>query len=106
MELANAKEWMDSAVERVDDTRGRLRAVTALLDDRAKLGIYDEQQETESNLRSAEREYDRLHRRAEAARLLRDVMIRHRDAAHARYVTTFAEQTERTGRSRFGGDAP
>ena len=104
MELANAKEWMESAVERVDDTRGRLRAVIALLDDRAKQGIYDEQQETESRLRSAEREYHSLRRRAAAVRLLREVMIRHRDAAHARYVTPFAEQIERLGRIVFGAD--
>src|SRR5690625_6671556 len=54
-------EWIESAVERVEDTRGRLRAVTALLEDRAKLGIYDEQQEIESQLRSAERERSEEH---------------------------------------------
>lgn len=104
MELANAKAWIESAAERVDATRGRLRAVTALLEDRAKLGIYDEQQETESQLRTAEREFESLHRRAEAVRLLREVMIRYRDAAHARYVTPFAEQIERLGRIVFGAD--
>lgn len=104
MELTNAAEWMTSARERVEATRARLNAVKALLEDRAKLGIYDELKSVEAQLESAEREYASLHRRAEAVRVLKEVMLRHRDAAHARYVRPFAEEIQRLGRVVFGPD--
>jgi hypothetical protein len=50
----------------------------------------------------AEAEYLRMHRRANAAHLLRSVMTRHRDATRMRYVDPFRNQVERLGRIVFG----
>ncbi|HEX5144984.1 MAG TPA: AAA family ATPase [Mycobacterium sp.] len=47
-------------------------------------------------------EYARVQSRAEAARLLRDVMGRHRDDTRQRYVQPFRAEVERLGRTVFG----
>lgn len=104
IELANAKEWVENAGTRQNDTRDRLRKFTALLEDRAKLGLYDEAKNLEGELQTAQHNYNSVHRRAEAVRLLHEVMLRHRDEAHARYVTPFAERIESLGRIVFGSD--
>jgi AAA domain len=47
-------------------------------------------------------EYARVRRRAEAAKLLRDVMTRHRDNNRLRYVEPFRAEVQRLGRLVFG----
>ncbi len=47
-------------------------------------------------------EHDRLKRRAQAARMLREVMERHRDNTRQRYVQPFRAELERLGRTVFG----
>ncbi len=47
-------------------------------------------------------EHDRVRRRADAARTLRDVMGRHRDTTRQRYVQPFRDELERLGRIVFG----
>ncbi len=47
-------------------------------------------------------EHDRVKRRAHAARMLREVMERHRDATRQRYVQPFRTELERLGRTVFG----
>ena len=46
--------------------------------------------------------YDRLQGRAEAVALLRETMMRHRDATRARYVAPYRTELERLGRTVFG----
>lgn len=47
-------------------------------------------------------EHDRVQRRADAARTLREVMGRHRDTTRQRYVQPFRDELERLGRIVFG----
>ena len=47
-------------------------------------------------------EHDRVKRRAHAARMLREVMERHRDTTRQRYVQPFRTELERLGRTVFG----
>ncbi|WP_395310541.1 AAA family ATPase [Mycobacterium sp. AMU20-3851] len=49
-------------------------------------------------------EYLRVQRRARAAQTLREVVLRHRDTARARYVAPFRGEIERLGRIVFGAD--
>lgn len=104
MHLDNAKEWHDNAHKRVEETKARLHSAKTLLEDRAKDGLYDLVADLQAQVTSAEEELDRMQRRAQAVRLLREVMIRHRDAAHARYVTPFTEEIQRIGKVVFGPD--
>ncbi|NLG22824.1 MAG: AAA family ATPase [Actinomycetales bacterium] len=48
------------------------------------------------------RELDQVHRRARAARHLRDTLSRHRDAAHQAYVRPYREEIRRLGRVVYG----
>lgn len=50
----------------------------------------------------AHREWVRIGGRARAVRLLRDVMVRHRDDTRSRYVQPFRAEVERLGRIVFG----
>lgn len=102
MELANAKDWNESAGKRLDDTRARLERFKGLVEDRTADGLYDASREIEAQLNAAANEYDRLEARAQAAKLLHETIHRHRDAAHARYVAPFAQQIENLGHIVFG----
>lgn len=104
MALTNARELSVSSAERLEETTDRLRRVEALLEDRAKLGIYDKLAAAEADLEHAQGSYAQLHRRAQAARLLREVMARHRDEAHEQYVAPFTERINSLGRRVFGPD--
>lgn len=48
------------------------------------------------------RELDQVHRRARAARHLRDTLGRHREAAHQAYVRPYREEIRRLGRAVYG----
>ena len=49
-------------------------------------------------------EHARVQGRAHAARMLREVMARHRDNTRLRYVEPFRNELERLGRTVFGAD--
>lgn len=104
MELTNAREL----VERVDRdlTRADTRAVElkTLLDDRAGEGIHDRLVDVEAALSAARSTYERLHRAAQAAALLRDTLLRHRDEAQRQYVAPFKQRIDRLGKVVFGPD--
>ncbi len=104
MELTNAREL----VERVDRdlTRTDTRAVElqTLLDDRAGEGIHDRLVDVEAALEAARATYERLHRAAQAAALLRDTLLRHRDEAQRQYVAPFKQRIDRLGKVVFGPD--
>lgn len=50
----------------------------------------------------AQGEHARVHRRARAAQMLREVMTRHRSATRERYVEPYRREVERLGRVVFG----
>jgi len=58
--------------------------------------------EAEAELDRARDHHDRIGLRAEAAQLLRDTMIRHRDNTRQRYVAPYRAELERLGRTVFG----
>ena len=58
--------------------------------------------EAEAELERARDHYARIQLRAEAAQLLRDTMIRHRDNTRQRYVAPYRTELERLGRTVFG----
>jgi len=77
--------------------RGRLSAVESE-------GLHDQIADAQAALDSARTRWESTHRRAEAARLLRDTLIRHRDEARRRYVQPYQEAVGKLGRVVFGSD--
>ncbi len=102
LELTNAGDVLESARERLAGTKERLVRVGTLLEESAKLGIYDRLAAAEAELEAARAAYERMDRSARAIRLLRETMHRHRDAAHRRYVAPFKASIDRLGRLVFG----
>ncbi len=104
IELTNAKDWAANAAKRAQDTQLRLERAIALVDDRTSRGIYDLIAEADAELKAAQDRFAHVERRAAAAKLLRDVITRHRDAAHAKYVAPFAQKITSFGKIVFGPD--
>ena len=65
-------------------------------------GRQGELDDAEAEAERVRAEYDRLQGRAEAVALLRETMMRHRDATRARYVAPYRTELERLGRAVFG----
>ena len=104
MWLANAEGNRDTAEAQLNQARSRLTELGALLDDRARLGIFDALTQAKAQLDAVEARYARLQRAATAAALLRETLLRHRWQAQARYVAPFQQRLEQLGRIVFGKD--
>jgi hypothetical protein len=101
-ELSSATEW----AHRLDrDHVEAERALTDIAVELAVMGTEGRQGSLDAAQIAREHaatEHDRVSRRARAARLLRTVMIRHRDDTRQGYVAPFRAEIERLGRPVFG----
>lgn len=104
MWLANAEGNHASGSEQLNDAKSRLTELGALIDDRARLGLFDALVEARAELEAAVDEHARLRRAASAVNVLREVWLRHRSAAQERYVEPFKERLESLARVVFGKD--
>lgn len=95
--LTRATERLAQAKSHRAELTGQLRG----LDREGRQDICDE---LAGRLHRARIETTALTRRAEAARLLHDTLVRHRDEEHRRYREPFTREIERLGRAVFGGD--
>ncbi len=100
--LDEALRCVDALSDRHDEAADALRLVTAQLKVYGTEGRKCQLDTAETEREHAEAEYLRVHRRAQAAELLRSVMTRHRDATRLRYVDPFRGEVERLGRIVFG----
>lgn len=104
MELTNARDRLERADRDTTRATTRLTELGALLDDRASLGIYDQLANAKAEHETLRSRLERIRRQAEAVRLLRETMHRHRQEAQQSYVAPFRERIERLGRLVFGPD--
>ncbi|WP_102143699.1 AAA family ATPase [Mycobacterium hubeiense] len=100
--LDDAVRRADSLDSRHDEVAEALREVSTQLKVYGTEGRKGQLDAAESEREHAEAEYQRVHRRARAAQMLRSVMARHRDATRSRYVDPFRAELERLGRIVFG----
>ena len=103
-ELAAAQAAAESIRGRRAETEHELNRITAELGVIGGEGRHGRLAEAQAALADAQAEHDRIGARAEAARLLRDTMIRHRDNTRQRYVQPYRGELERLGRIVFGSD--
>ena len=101
-ELDAAAAASSSVLAQRDQAERELSTITAELGVIGGEGRHGRLAEAQAALADAQAEYDRIARRAEAARLLRDTMIRHRDNTRQRYVQPYRSELERLGRIVFG----
>ncbi|RNE48423.1 AAA family ATPase [Corynebacterium alimapuense] len=96
--LARVASLRDSVI-RCDNELAKLSGGIGLA-----TGAAERLEKAESALEAATHRLDSVTRRAEAARLLRESMHRHRDIVRARYAQPFADQLSQLARTVFGHD--
>lgn len=101
----------DAAAARLDSTRQQMQQADlerarlwGTIEASASSGLGEHVPQLEAALADAESRRDALHHRADALKLLRDTLHRHRDAARARYQAPLKQEIERLGRVVFGSD--
>ena len=102
MRLQNAVQLLESKQKQQDSDRQEVDRLSALIDDRAGEGIYDQLKAAEEKLESLRSDLNRVRRQAEAIRLLKETVLAHKEEAQRKYVAPFKEQIERLGRVIFG----
>lgn len=95
---------LKKAGERLGRTNSRASELGGQLKGMGRSGLQDAFDEWAGRLHRSEMESAAVHKRADAARLLRDTLVRHRDEQRRRYLEPFTREIERLGRSVFGAD--
>ena len=101
-ELATAAAAVETVTAERDAAKLELHTLTAELGVIGSEGRQSRLDEAQTELDRARAEHLRIGERAEAAQLLRDTMIRHRDNTRQRYVQPYRTELERLGRQVFG----
>jgi hypothetical protein len=101
--LVNALARRDRSRRDLDALVGRRRELEIRLALETERGPARAVDEAETRLVEAERRFEAIRRRADAAALLRGTFDTYRSAAHRRYIRPFRDEIERLGRIVFGG---
>jgi hypothetical protein len=102
--LDNARGVVSRLDGDVATRRQELAGVSARLEVVGSLGRQQLLDDARTALAAAEAAAERVDRAARAAQLLRDTLLRHREAARRQYVEPYREQVTRLGRIVFGPD--
>ena len=97
-----AHTHVDSLKTAVNAAVGDMREFRGLIDMHS--GAAENEEKAAAELDVARERHAAIERRAEAARYLRSLMLRHRDAARQRYAAPFVTALNGLARTVFGGD--
>ena len=97
-----ARTHVDSLKAAVNAAVGDMREFRGLID--MQSGAAEDAEKAAAELEVARERHAAVERRAEAARYLRTLMLRHRDAARQRYAAPFVTALNSLARTVFGGD--
>ncbi|AXE37448.1 AAA family ATPase [Acidipropionibacterium virtanenii] len=107
-EVREAARASQARFEKASDRLGRTGTRWAGLDGQLRgmdrSGRQDRFDDMEGRVHRLRIEVTALTKRADAARLLRDTLVRHRDEERRRYLEPFTRQIETLGRGVFGAD--
>jgi hypothetical protein len=104
VELANARGALARARDEIAELEAERARLEAVLDDRGRDGLQDRLDAALAAEHDAQRACTGVRARAEAARLLHEVLERHQHETRARYVEPFRREVELLGRPVFGPD--
>ena len=79
-----------------------LAAVRARLEVKHERGVFEELEDTRAKLHQAQQSEASLRRRADAVKLLHDLLLRHKARAHGAYVAPLAARINGLGRLVYG----
>lgn len=97
-----ARTHVDSLKAAVNAAVGDMREYRGLIDMHS--GAAEDAEKAAAELEVARERHAAIERRANAARYLRTLMLRHRDAARQRYAAPFVTALNSLARTVFGGD--
>lgn len=97
-----ARTHVDSLKKSVADANGDMRELSGRIEMHS--GAAEAVEKAAAELEVARERHAATERRAEAARYLRMLMLRHRDAARQRYAAPFVTALSGLARTVFGGD--
>lgn len=97
-----ARTHVDSLKAAVNAAVGDMREFRGLIDMHS--GVAEDAEKAAAELEVARERHAAIERRANAARYLRTLMLRHRDAARQRYAAPFVTALNSLARTVFGGD--
>ncbi|MHC2798032.1 AAA family ATPase [Corynebacterium hesseae] len=97
-----ARTHVDSLKAAVNAAVGDMREFRGLIDMHS--GAAEDAEKAAAELEVARERHAAVERRANAARYLRTLMLRHRDAARQRYAAPFVTALNSLARTVFGGD--
>lgn len=97
-----ARTHVDSLKAAVNAAVGDMREFRGLIDMHS--GAAEDAEKAAAELEVARERHAAIERRANAARYLRTLMLRHRDAARQRYAAPFVTALNSLARTVFGGD--
>lgn len=103
-EAEESRLRLNKAVGRLAKTTTRESELGGQLKGMGRAGRQDAFDEWDGKAHRLEMEATAVHKRADAARLLRDTLVHHRDEQRRRYLEPFTREIERLGRSVFGAD--
>ena len=102
-------ERRDAAEKKVEGLRDQvhqldreLTGVTAVLEDKNRVEIQESAEQSAAVAEEAREERDALRAKARAAKLLEDTLLKHRDAAHRKYVAPFKNRLDAYAEAFFG----
>ncbi len=100
--LTLAQVGLRQVEERVAGLHTEIITLSARLEVQADQGRQEVLDQALTEFTAASRAHEGLHRRAQAARLLHEVLSRYRDEAREAYVAPFQQQLRRLGRLVYG----
>ena len=89
---------------RVQEARTRYDGLSGRIEQVATAGTYTRLETVRSDLEALRAKAAALHRQAEAVRMLRETLLRHKQEAQEKYVAPFRTAIETLGRPLFGAD--
>ncbi len=100
--LANAKAALSRSVQDLQENEGRRTKLQIKLTLETERGPAHDADEAETNLVEARTRFERLNSQADAAQLLHETFLQHRQEARQRYNQPFRDRIERLGRIVYG----
>ncbi len=100
--LQSATAAVEQARTEQKETEVDLAAVRARLEVKHERGVFEELEDTRAKLHQAQQSEASLRRRADAVKLLHDLLLRHKARAHGAYVAPLAARINGLGRLVYG----
>lgn len=100
--LAGSRAHLETVENTIRKSALEIKGLESYIE--SSMGVAEKLDNAQAALRVVERRAEAERRRAEAAAYLYELLVRHRDEAHARYTAPFAQALGTLAKTVYGGD--